>query len=94
MGHNIVVSGYLKSIRILWVDGLSTGPPGFRASQELGMIALKLLLDNATDTQCYVKQLLGKSKGLNPIIQSNLETCLELYLSGVFYLKNGISAYK
>ena len=27
MGHNSVVSGHPKSIRILWVDGLSTGPP-------------------------------------------------------------------
>ena len=32
MGHNNVVSGYLKSTGISWVDGLSTGPPGFRAS--------------------------------------------------------------
>ena len=29
MGHNSVVSGYPKSTRILWVDGLSTGDPGF-----------------------------------------------------------------
>ena len=29
MGHNSVVSGYPKSIGIPWVDGLSTGPPGF-----------------------------------------------------------------
>ena len=28
-----MVSGYLKSIGISWVDGLSTGPPGFGASQ-------------------------------------------------------------
>ena len=27
MGHNSVVSGHPKSTRILWVDGLSTGPP-------------------------------------------------------------------
>ena len=27
MGHNNVVSGHLKSIRILLVDGLSMGPP-------------------------------------------------------------------
>ena len=28
MGHNSVVSGYPKSIEILWVEGLSMGPPG------------------------------------------------------------------
>ena len=33
MGHNNVVSGYPKSIEILRVDGLSTGPLGFGASQ-------------------------------------------------------------
>ena len=26
MGHNSVASGHPKSIGILWVDGLSTGP--------------------------------------------------------------------
>ena len=34
MGHNSVVSGYLKSTGILWVDGLSTGSPGFGATQK------------------------------------------------------------
>ena len=29
MGHNSVVSGHLKSTRILRVDGLSMGPPDF-----------------------------------------------------------------
>ena len=33
MGHNSVVSGYLKSIRILRVDALLTGPPVFGASE-------------------------------------------------------------
>ena len=33
MGHNSVVSGYPKSIGILRVDKLSTGPSGFGASQ-------------------------------------------------------------
>ena len=30
MEHNSVVSGYPKSTGILWVDGLSMGPPDFR----------------------------------------------------------------
>ena len=34
MGHNSVVSSYLKSIGISLVDGLSTGPSGFGVSQE------------------------------------------------------------
>ena len=33
MGYNSVVSGYPKSTGISRVDGLSTGPPGFGASQ-------------------------------------------------------------
>ena len=37
MGHNSVVLGYLKSIGIPQVDGLSTGPVGFGAhNQSLG----------------------------------------------------------
>ena len=77
------------------IDSLEAGPGSRCANRhELGLIALNLLLNNATDTQCYIKQLLGKSKGLNPIIQSNLETCLELYLSGIIDLKVGISAYE
>ena len=35
MGHNNVVSGHPKSIVIPRVDGLSTRPPGFVASQLL-----------------------------------------------------------
>ena len=33
MGHNSVVSGYLKSRGFLRVEGLSMGPSGFRVSQ-------------------------------------------------------------
>ena len=33
MRHNNVISGYPKSTGIPWVDGLSTGPLGFGASQ-------------------------------------------------------------
>ena len=35
MGHNSVVSGYPKSTGIMRVEGLSMGPPSFRASQTL-----------------------------------------------------------
>ena len=38
MGYNNVVSGHPKSMGISLVDGLSTGPLGFGASQ-LGIIA-------------------------------------------------------
>ena len=30
MEYNSVTSGYPKSIKIIWVDGLSKGPPGLR----------------------------------------------------------------
>ena len=33
MGYNSVVSGHPKSIGIMRIDWLSTGPPGFGASQ-------------------------------------------------------------
>ena len=34
MGQNNVVSSHQKCTGISWVDGLSTGPPGFGASQK------------------------------------------------------------
>ena len=36
MGHNSVVSGHQKSTGILWVDGLSTGPPDLRRHRSGG----------------------------------------------------------
>ena len=42
MGHNSVVSSYLKSLGILRVNGLSMGPPGFGASQIMNEISLAL----------------------------------------------------
>ena len=33
MGREMVVSRYAIPIGILYIDGLSTGPPGFGASQ-------------------------------------------------------------
>ena len=42
MRHNSVVSGYPKSTEISWIDGLSTGHPGFGASYAM-LIWLKKL---------------------------------------------------
>ena len=38
MGYNSVVSSYPKSIGILRVDGLSTGPSSFGASRDISYV--------------------------------------------------------
>ena len=43
MGHNNVVSGYPKSIRISWVDELSIGPPSFGVSHSRFSNSQKLI---------------------------------------------------
>ena len=44
MGHNSVVSGHQKSIRIPRVDWLSTGPPSFGVSHCFLMSGYVLLM--------------------------------------------------
>ena len=50
---------------------------------ELGLVAIRLLRDNTTDTLGYIRQLIGK-KGLDPSVKRLLENvCLVLYSAGV-----------
>ena len=51
-----------------------------------GLIVVRLLRDNAIDTRCYIRQLLGK-KGLDPAVKMRLEDCLDMYTDGVDYVK-------
>ncbi len=69
--------------------------PGSRCADlsELGLIAVRLLRDNATDTWCYIKQLLGK-KGLDPAVKIRLEDCLDMYIDGVDSLTEAIREYR
>ena len=52
MGHNSVVSSYPKSIAPQ-VDGLSTGPSGFGASQILSFLFMRIRIANAWAHEFY-----------------------------------------
>lgn len=69
--------------------------PGSRCAdlRGLGLAAVRLFRDNATDTRCLIRQLLGK-KGLAPSVKVRLEDCLELYVDGVEVLTQAIKAYR
>ena len=52
MGHNSVVSGQPKSTGILRVNWLSTGPPGFWASQSVPEV--DMILDKIEQFQRFL----------------------------------------
>ncbi|KAI6702887.1 hypothetical protein NL676_012023 [Syzygium grande] len=59
----------------------------------LGLISIKLLWHNVTDTRSYTKKLL-KSEKMDPFIKPCLQDCLELYSDAVPTLKQAIRTYK
>lgn len=59
----------------------------------LGLIAVRLFRDNATDTRCYIRELLAK-KGLNPAMKMCLRDCLDMYINGVERLTQAIREYR
>ncbi|KAF8412509.1 hypothetical protein HHK36_000477 [Tetracentron sinense] len=60
--------------------------------QGLGIIALELALDNATDTVSSIEKLL-KKETFDPYAMLCLEDCLELYSDAITRLRNSISAF-
>ena len=59
----------------------------------LGLIAIRLFRDNATDTRCFIRELLGK-KGLDTSVKMRLEDCLDMYSDGVESLTQAIKGYR
>ncbi|KAF5946479.1 hypothetical protein HYC85_016707 [Camellia sinensis] len=59
----------------------------------LGMITIKLIQNNVTDTRCYVKHLL-KNKKLDPYVKVRLQDCLELYSDAIPSVKQAVKYYK
>ena len=72
-------------------SSLKAAPGSGRADLlELGLIAIRLLRENTTDTLGYIRQLIGK-KGLDPSVKRLLENvCLVLYSAGVRKLTDEI----
>ncbi|CAN4126009.1 unnamed protein product [Withania somnifera] len=58
----------------------------------LGMISIRLIRYNVTDTRCHVKILL-KDKNLDPYVKSCLRDCLELYSDAIPSIKLAMKSY-
>ncbi|XP_059313069.1 putative invertase inhibitor [Lycium ferocissimum] len=58
----------------------------------LGMISIRLIRYNVTDTRCSVKILL-KDKNLDPYARSCLKDCFELYSDAITTIKLAMKSY-
>ncbi|XVF33678.1 hypothetical protein REPUB_Repub17cG0188800 [Reevesia pubescens] len=61
--------------------------------RELGIISIKLLRRNITNSRSYIKELL-KNKKLDPFVRSCLHDCFELYSDAIPATKKAIDNYK
>ncbi|KAM1285003.1 hypothetical protein ACFX2J_027626 [Malus domestica] len=76
------------------VNSLQAAPKSQRAGlHKLGIISIKLVRNNATDTRHYIKHLL-KNKNLDPYVSACLGDCLELYSDAIPTIKHALMNYK
>nr|GFB09141.1 putative invertase inhibitor [Tanacetum cinerariifolium] len=59
----------------------------------LGMMSIRLIRDNVTDTRCYIKQLLKNSAKLDPFVKACLNDCFELYSDAIPDTKQAMKNY-
>ncbi|XP_020224264.1 putative invertase inhibitor [Cajanus cajan] len=62
--------------------------------QELGLISIKIIRHNVTDTNNHINELLKKEKSLDPFIKECLDDCLEVYSDTVSTFREAIRDYK
>lgn len=76
------------------VTSLQAAPNSSSANlRQLGLISMKLVQHNVTDTKHFIKQLL-KNKNLDKFVRVYLDDCLELYTDAVPTIKQAIKDYK
>ncbi|GAB4838092.1 hypothetical protein Ancab_027623 [Ancistrocladus abbreviatus] len=77
------------------VHALQAAPASHCANlTQLGTITLRLAQDNASDTRCYIKQMLKRNMSLNPRVRAALKDCLELYSDSMQTLKEAKRDYR
>nr|XP_043622802.1 putative invertase inhibitor [Erigeron canadensis] len=59
----------------------------------LGMMSIRLVRYNVTDTRCYIKQLLQNTKKLDPYVKACLNDCFELYSDAIPAIKQAMKSY-
>ncbi|KAK7350518.1 hypothetical protein VNO77_09220 [Canavalia gladiata] len=62
--------------------------------QELGLLSIKLVRHNVTNTSAHINELLKRKKGLDPFIEECLDDCLEVYSDSISTLRGAIRDYK
>ncbi|CAI9769385.1 unnamed protein product [Fraxinus pennsylvanica] len=59
----------------------------------LGMISIRLVRHNVTDTRCYIKHLL-KNRTRDPLSEQYLKDCFELFSDAISSVKQAMKYYK
>ncbi|KAK7386193.1 hypothetical protein VNO78_26230 [Psophocarpus tetragonolobus] len=63
--------------------------------QELGLISIKIIRHNVTDTNAHINELLKKgNKSIDPFIKACLGDCLEVYSDTISTFRDAIRDYK
>jgi pectinesterase inhibitor-like protein len=76
------------------VTSLQAAPNSSSANlRQLGLISMKLVQHNVTNTKHFIKQLL-KNKNLDKFVRVRLDDCLELYTDAVPTIKQVMKDYK
>ena len=83
LSYNFCVSSIQAAPKSHYADDL----------RELGMISIKLVRRNITNSMSYIKELL-KNKRLDPFIRSCLHDCFDLYSDAIPTTKQAIDDYK
>ncbi|MED6118918.1 hypothetical protein PIB30_007078 [Stylosanthes scabra] len=82
------------------IDSLQSDPQSHcsKTLEKLGLISIKLLRHNVTDTRVHIKELLKKNKDkkkkFDPFVKECLSDCLEVYSDAMATIKEGIKDYK
>ncbi|KAJ1399420.1 Pla a 1-like [Sesbania bispinosa] len=61
---------------------------------ELGLVSIKLIRHNITDTNAQIKELLKKKKKLDPFVKECLDDCLDVYSDTFTTLREAIRDYR
>ncbi|XP_061999794.1 putative invertase inhibitor isoform X2 [Rosa rugosa] len=76
------------------VTSLQAAPNSHGADlRRLGLISMKLVQHNVTNTRHFIKHLL-KNKKLDKFVRARLDDCLELYTDAIPTIKQAIKNYK
>ncbi|CAL0305969.1 unnamed protein product [Lupinus luteus] len=83
ISYRFCITSFKTDSKTLYVQNLT----------ELGLISIKLIRHNVTDTITYIKELLNKKK-IDPFIKECLDDCIDVYSDALTTLREAIKDYK